>query len=83
MGFLDDLAHLPETVFNKVETRVEKLWNVGDAVIDKVPTLVDKVGSAAGGILDGIGGLGQLAGNPTFVLIALVGAFVVLPKLLK
>lgn len=82
MGFLGDFGDTLLRVAQQPIRMFEKVSGAGERVIDAGEKVVDKVGDAAGGVLDGLGGLGKMLGNPVIVVGVLVGAFIILPRLL-
>lgn len=61
----------------------EAAMNITEKLGGAAGKVVDKAGDAAGGVLDGIGGLASLFSNPLVWVAVGVGAFVILPKILK
>jgi len=61
----------------------EAAMNLTDKLGGAAGNIVDKAGGAAGNVLDGIGGLASLFGNPLVWVAVGVGAFIILPRILK
>lgn len=74
--FFDDVGKGFGMVYDKVSSPFVKAEN-------RVERLLDKGEGAVEGVLGGIEGLGSLFSNPMAWAAVGVGAFVILPKLLK
>ena len=76
MGFFSDVGDVFKDVGNFVISPFQRAQNIMFGV-------AEKAGNTAGNVLDGVSGLASLFSNPMMWVAVGVGAFVILPKLLK
>jgi len=87
MGFFKDIGEGFLNSGKWVLAPFNKARDVGMSFMDHAGsaanTAADHAGKAAGNVFDGIGGFASLFSNPLMWVAVGVGAFVILPKILK